>query len=172
VTVVVRPARADDEDFLREMVYEALYVPEGEPALPRDIVRTEPKLAALVDDFGSGALDHGVVAQDGGHPIGAAWVRYVDHGYGFVSDDIPEMTIAVIDGHRGQGTGTLMLLALMSAVEMHAPGVSLSCDRRNPARHLYDRFDFHVDREEPPHTVVMVRRFDEKELPAMAPLYP
>jgi GNAT superfamily N-acetyltransferase len=172
VTVVVRPARADDEDFLREIVYLALYVPDGGAPFPPDIVRTEPRLAALVDDFGSQPLDHGVVALDGPHPIGAAWVRLVDHGYGYVADDIPEMTIAVVEERRGQGVGTLMLLGLMSAVELHSPGISLSVDRRNPARHLYQRFDFHVDHEEPPDTLVMVRRFDEKELPALAPLVP
>jgi hypothetical protein len=172
VTVVVRPARADDEDFLREMVYEALFVPEGEAPFPRDVVRTEPKLAALVDGFGSAPLDHGVVALDGSHPIGAAWVRYVPGGYGYVSDDVPEMTIAVVEGRRGQGTGTLMLLGLMSAVEMHSPGVSLSVDRRNPARHLYERFDFKLHHEEPPVTLVMLRRFDEKDIPTPAPLFP
>jgi ribosomal protein S18 acetylase RimI-like enzyme len=89
-----------------------------------------------------------------------------------VADDIPEMTIAVVEARRGQGVGTLMLLGLMSAVELHSPGISLSVDRRNPARHLYARFDFMVDHEEAPDTVVMVRHFHEKEEPAMAPLMP
>jgi GNAT superfamily N-acetyltransferase len=89
-----------------------------------------------------------------------------------VADDIPEMTIATEPDRRGQGTGTLMLLGLMSAVELHAPGVSLSVDRRNRARHLYERFDFVVEREDPPDTVVMVRRFEEKDQPAMAPFVP
>ena len=113
-----------------------------------------------------------MVALDGTHPIGAAWVRLVPGGYGFVADDIPELTIGIVEGRRGQGIGTLMLLGLMPAVEMPAPGVSLSVDRRNPARHLYERFDFHEQRVDPPDTIVMVRDFEEKDHPGLAPLIP
>ena len=41
------PIKDSDEPFLWEMLYQALYVPEGQPPFPRDILR-EPDIACYV----------------------------------------------------------------------------------------------------------------------------
>ena len=77
MTLIVRPAKADDQDFLWAMLYESLFVAPGEEPYPESLVRTEPKLAGFVEGFGTNDHDHGTIAVDGGQLIGAAWVRVV-----------------------------------------------------------------------------------------------
>ncbi|MEM1252982.1 MAG: hypothetical protein AAGI69_11160 [Cyanobacteria bacterium P01_H01_bin.21] len=35
----IRPLTTEDESFLWEMLYQAIYIPEGQSALPREAVR-------------------------------------------------------------------------------------------------------------------------------------
>jgi GNAT superfamily N-acetyltransferase len=170
MALTVRPARASDEDFLWKMLHLSLFVPPGEDDFPETLVRTEPKLSGFVDGFGSSDDDHGSIAEDGGRLIGAAWVRHVADGYGFVEDDVPELAIAVVPDRRGEGVGGALLAAVIASIERVVPGLSLSCDDRNPARRLYERFGFEQVRFDEPHSVVMLRRFDHRELIPMAPM--
>ena len=62
-----------------------------------------------------------------------------DPGYGYVADEIPELTIAVAPQHRGRGIGSRLMRELLAA---DLPAVSLSCDPANPALRLYERLGF------------------------------
>lgn len=139
----IRSAAAEDEPFLVEMLYEALFVPPGKPPFSRDIVDT-PGLARYAKGFGHQSTDVGFVADNpAGLPIGAAWVRQLTEdnpGYGFVDGDTPELSIAVTPKHRGHGIGTALLEALVEVVLR----CSLSVDERNRAVSLYERFGFVV----------------------------
>jgi GNAT superfamily N-acetyltransferase len=91
--------------------------------------------------------DAGVVARAvGGAPIGAAWYRLFPSahpGYGFVAPDVPELSIRLLAGYRGQGVGSALLAALRQlATEQGYRALSLSVDRGNPARRLYARHGF------------------------------
>lgn len=154
--VEVRPATGDDQSFLTDMLYEALFVPPGAAPFDRAIVDAEG-LVEIHARFGTGRGDVGRVAVDrDGEPVGAAWARQLT-GYGFVDEHTPELSIAVVESHRGLGIGSALLLSLLDAV----PRVSLSVDRRNPARRLYERFGFRVVREDGDHTLVMLREGDD-----------
>ena len=170
MALIVRPAQAADEDFLRQMLHLSLFVPPGGDPFPEDLVRTEPKLAAMVDGFGTREGDHGSVAEEHGQPLGAAWVRRGTDSYGHVEDAIPELAIAVVPERRGEGIGGSLLAAVIAGVERTVPGISLSCDERNDARRLYERFGFEAVRLDEPHSVVMLRRFAHEDLIPMAPL--
>lgn len=105
-----------------------------------------PEIRRYLDAWGR-AGDTGMVAVDAdSRRLGAAWYRRfsVDaRGYGFVTPDIPELSIGVIPVARGQGVGTALLAALLATVrEQGQRGVSLSVDRQNPARRLYERHGF------------------------------
>lgn len=141
--ITIRPLTIHDVSTLWEMLYHALHVPPGGPAFPRDIVN-HPSLSRYVRDWGH-ADDHGCLAQDGEQPIGAAWLRRLtgaERGYGYIDDDTPELTIAVLPGYRGQGVGTQLLTALLALADDAYPAVSLSVSCDNPARHLYQRLGF------------------------------
>jgi GNAT superfamily N-acetyltransferase len=138
--VARRAATAGDQPFLRAMVFEALFVPPGADPFPPETV--DVPIAHYHEHFGDRPGDLGVIAEDAaGRPIGAAWVRRfpsTDPGYGFVDENTPELTIATMTSHRGQGVGTLLLQDLMAMLER----CSLSVDRRNRAMALYERLGF------------------------------
>ena len=140
VTLGFRNATCTDESFLWDMLYLALYVQPGDPPLPRSILR-EPAIARYVRDWGTRPGDQGLIAVEAGISIGAAWLRFFpasDPGYGYVSEAIPELSIAVLPDCRGKGIGSQLLDSLLDGV----PTVSLSCDPKNPAWKLYRRFGF------------------------------
>ena len=142
MTCRIRDASGADESFLVDMLYEALFVPPSAEPFPREIV-DRPDLARYVRGFGHRPGDVGVIAEDNGVPIGAAWVRQMslaDPGYGFVDDTTPELSIAVVSERRGHGVGTELLASLMRRLNR----CSLAVDERNPARRLYERLGFEV----------------------------
>jgi ribosomal protein S18 acetylase RimI-like enzyme len=143
MAITIRPLTVHDAPILWEMLYHALHVPPGDQALPCDIVN-HPSLSRYVTDWGR-ADDHGFLAQDGDQPIGAAWLRRLagaNRGYGYIDDDTPELTIAVLPSYRGQGIGTRLLTALLALADDAYQTVSLSVSCDNPARHLYERLGF------------------------------
>src|SRR4029077_1080027 len=89
--------------------------------------------------------DYGLVAEQDG-PVGAAWYRtYTEaiHGYGFVAEDVPELSIAVIASCRREGIGRRLLIDLIEAsVVQGYPALSLSVAENNPARGLYESAGF------------------------------
>ncbi len=132
-----------DEPFLWEMLYLALFVPEGKPPFPRDIL-TEPDIACYVQGWGRPG-DWGLLACDGKSPIGAIWLRQwsgVEKGYGYVSPVIPELSIALLPEYRNKGLGTRMLKTVISLSRERFSGLSLSVVESSPARRLYERMGF------------------------------
>lgn len=117
--------------------------PEG-PIRTVDEVMAEPQLAHYVAGWPRPG-DRGVIAEDGG-PVGAAWLRFFpdsDPGYGFVDAATPELSIGLMQQWRGQGIGTRLLDALLA--QARGGGVtriSLSVEKDNPARRLYERLGF------------------------------
>ena len=89
--------------------------------------------------------DYGLVAEQDA-PVGAAWYRtytQASHGYGFVAEDVPELSIAVIASRRHEGIGRRLLVALLNASDCQGyPSLSLSVAEANPARRLYESVGF------------------------------
>ncbi len=89
--------------------------------------------------------DFGLVAEQDG-PVGAAWYRtYTEasHGYGFVAEDVPELSIAVVASRRHEGIGRRLLVGLIDAsVAQGYSALSLSVREANPARGLYESAGF------------------------------
>lgn len=107
-------------------------------------VQTLPELARYAVDWGRTG-DLGCVALDDQQPLGAAWIRLwpdEDKGYGWIEDGIPELAIAVIPTHRGQGIGTELLRTLLAMAQRMYPAISLSVRSDNPAISLYKRLGF------------------------------
>jgi GNAT superfamily N-acetyltransferase len=157
----IRPLTEGDAPFLVEALYHAVFVAPGQPAPPRDIVR-EPGLALYVADWGSSPHDSGVLAHEEHEAVGAAWTRCrtgEGRGYGFVDEGIPELSIALLPGHRGMGIGSALLAACLEVARVRYPAVSLSVSLDNPARRLYVRSGFITVREEG-DSLVMLRTFD------------
>lgn len=154
--VTLRHWEPQDEPFLWDMLYLAIHVPDGHEAPPRSVLE-DPSIGHYLVEFGSRFGDDAVVAWDDDVAVGAAFCRRFnnDHpSYGFVSDDIPEVGMAVLPTHRGRGIGRALLTELL---DRH-PVMSLSVDTVNlRACALYESMGFFVVRSGGT-SVTMLRR--------------
>ncbi len=141
----IRAARPDDVAFLRQMSYEAARWNPDWPREPIDEVLAEPTIARYIQGWGRPG-DAGVVAEEGGEPIGAAWYRLFspeEPGFGFVDAAVPELAIAVVPLHRRRGVGTALLDALIERGRTDGhPALSLSVQVHNRSRLMYERAGF------------------------------
>jgi GNAT superfamily N-acetyltransferase len=104
---MLRDVDQQDTRFLRDMLRHAYHWRMGDPDLPA---------YRYVKSWGRPG-DAGVVAFTGPNPYGAAWYRLFPAsapGFGFVDEETPELTIAVVPSHRGHGTGGELLEALLA----------------------------------------------------------
>lgn len=141
----IRPMLPSNQPFLWEMMYQALFVEEGQEQYPRDVVY-RPEIARYVKDWGR-AGDLGFIAVDSqsNQLIGAVWSRLSspdDQGFAYVDDETPELGIALLPEYRGQGIGTALLKHLLEAAKNLYPAISLSVSPNNPAIRLYEKMGF------------------------------
>jgi ribosomal protein S18 acetylase RimI-like enzyme len=136
---------AEDLPFLREMVYEAAFWRTDVGRPPLDVALSEPDLAPYVRYWGRRG-DDGLIARIDGRPVGAVWVRRFDdddHGYGYVDERTPELSIAVASEHRGHGIGRCLAAAMLVQLRLQGTRqVSLSVETDNPALQLYESLGF------------------------------
>jgi beta-phosphoglucomutase-like phosphatase (HAD superfamily)/ribosomal protein S18 acetylase RimI-like enzyme len=162
--ITIRPLTVADAPILRDILYEAIYVPDDQPRPSRDIV-DHPSLAMYVQNWGR-PDDAGVVAVDSERHevVGAAWFRRFPKdapGYGFVEINTPELSIALLPQYRGQGIGSRLLTQLLEIARAQYAAISLSVDSNNPALRLYQRAGF--ERVGMYGTsLIMLRRFSEE----------
>jgi ribosomal protein S18 acetylase RimI-like enzyme len=141
--VVYRAATPADEPFLREMLW--LAYNWRDQSVAKDHWPDPDGPRRYVEGFGR-AGDGGVIAEAGGEPAGAAWYRLLpaaDAGYGYVADDIPEVTIGVAAAHRGRGVAAELLERLKAAAAAEGlRALSLSVEPDNRALRIYERAGF------------------------------
>ncbi|MGY4644164.1 N-acetyltransferase family protein [Cellulomonas sp. URHB0016] len=144
----LRDATDDDRDLLLDLLLEA-YNWTGEPRFTREWLTTDPHTARYLDgwkrpdDLGLVAVDHA------GAALGAVWARTLPAsapGFGYVADDVPELSMAVLPGARGRGVGAALLAGILDrARDAGRSAVSLSVEDGNTvARSLYERHGFVV----------------------------
>ena len=147
---MLRPVELRDVRFLRDMLRHAYYWRLDEDA--------ERPVYRYVQNWGRPG-DAGVLALEGPHAYGAAWYRLFtrdEPGFGFVDEQTPELTIAVVPSRRGKGAGKELLEALLAqAREAGFPAVSLSAAKEQVP--YYERFGFETVGESE-HAVTMLAR--------------
>jgi len=142
--VVLRDATADDLPALIDALHHAVNW-DGTERFTRSDLLAEPRLAGYVSGWPRPG-DFGVVAMSGPNAVGAAWCRLLlagEPGYGYVADDVPEVSMGVAAGWRGRGVGTALLGALIERARARGlRRISLSVEDGNRARGLYERAGF------------------------------
>ena len=153
--VRLREATAGDAAFIGEMLAEAASWdrPPGAPPPPLDDLLAVPQIADYLEGWGRRG-DAGMIAVQEGRPVGACWFRLMttEHpGYGFIAEDIPDIGLAMLPGHRDRGVGRRLLEATVALARrrgFRALGISVAEANRR-ARHLYESVGFvAVGREE------------------------
>ena len=134
---MIRPAGTGDVRFLGDMLRHAYYWHVGEdPDRP---------IARYVRGWGRPG-DAGVVAVEPSGPVGAAWYRRFperEAGFGFVDEQTPEVTIAVVPARRGRGLGKELMEALLEQARRDGiQRLSLSVEPGSSQEQFYARFGF------------------------------
>lgn len=145
-TYSLRQATELDTEFLEDMLVAAAEWNPSRPALGRERTLADPHLARYIEGWPRPG-DIGTVAVDAEHTcIGAAWLRFFDAdcpGYGFVSPDVPELAMGVLEPWRARGIGRAMLADVVRRASERGIGrISLSVERANPAQRLYESAGF------------------------------
>jgi len=143
--VTIRSASQADEAFLQAMsALTGSWRPGPSPSGPEELA-ADPHHARYLEGWGREG-DAGIVAEQNGRPVGAAWYRTFsvsEPGYGFLDPETPEISIAVDPDQRGRGVGTALLRALCERARRDGiAALSLSVERDNPALQLYERLGF------------------------------
>ena len=150
---MIRKGSHADVPFMRSMLAHAYGWRVN--ALDADI-----PLTRYVDNWGREG-DVVLIAHETGNRVGAAWVRLFresEPGYGFVDEQTPELSIAVVPSRRKHGLGQELLDALLekAKAEGHTQ-VSLSVEKDSPAVAFYERNGF-IATGESQGGLVMVRQ--------------
>ena len=139
--VMIRKLMTEERDLLRDFLYEAIFIPEGVEAPPRDIVE-RPELRIYYDDFGTGPADHCLVAETDGRVVGAVWTRIM-HDYGYVDDETPSFAISLYEEYRGRGIGTRMMDEMLTLLKRKGyKQASLAVQKANHAVRMYKKVGF------------------------------
>jgi len=132
---MLRPVQRDDARFLRDMLRHAYHWRLAEDP--------DQPVYRYVRAWGRPG-DAGVIAFEGRNVYGAAWYRLFrtdEPGFGFVDEQTPELTIAVVPSHRGRGTGAELLEALLARAKGDGfRKLSLSAERGQTA--FYEKHGF------------------------------
>ncbi|HET7572939.1 MAG TPA: GNAT family N-acetyltransferase [Gaiellaceae bacterium] len=138
---MLRPVDRQDARFLRDMLRHAYHWRLAQdPELP---------VYRYVQNWGRPG-DAGVISFEGRNVYGAAWYRLFperEPGFGFVDEDTPELTIAVVPSRRGHGTGAELLEALLERARRDGyHRLSLSAERGQTG--FYEKHGFQPLRED------------------------
>ncbi len=142
--------------LLNDFLYEAIFIPEGVQAPPRDIINA-PELQVYVQNFGTQEGDICFVAEVEGKIVGAVWVRIMED-YGHVEDGVPSFAISLYKDYRGLGIGTAMMKQMLEELKRRGyQKASLAVQKANYAVKMYKNVGFEIiDENEEEYIMVCV----------------
>lgn len=152
MTVTLREAQLSDLEFLREMLFEAVFwrPRPDKPSFEEGLAFSDVQKA--LEAWGERDGDTAVIADVDSTPVGAAWARLwtdEDHIIGYVDERTPTLGVAVHEDHRQQGIGRRLIEWMIErAAQDGISQISLSVSKDNHALALYRALGFEqtVDR--------------------------
>jgi len=135
---VIRKGSSADVPFMRSMLAHAY-------AWRVNAFDAEIPLTRYVENWGRPG-DLALIAHETGNRVGAAWLRRfpaAEAGYGFLDEQTPELSIAVVPSRRRHGVGQELLDALLEKARAEGhQAVSLSVEQNSAAVSFYERNGF------------------------------
>lgn len=139
----IRPIQPTETPLLKDFLYEAIFIPEGVAAPPRDIL-DDDSLQVYICNFGQLPDDRCLVAEVGDKIVGAIWSRIMKD-YGHIADDVPSIAISLYKEYRNLGIGTDMLQQMLELLKADGyKSVSLSVQKANYAMRMYQKAGFRI----------------------------
>ncbi len=153
---IIRPVKSQEYSLLDDFLYEAIFIPDGVEAPPREIINT-PELQVYVKDFGAGECDICFVAEVEEKIVGAVWVRIMDD-YGHVEEGVPSFAISLYKEYRGLGIGTSMMKQMLLELKQRGYNkASLAVQKANYAVKMYKKVGFEVVDENEEEYIMICR---------------
>lgn len=139
----IRAINEKEYGVLDDFLYEAIFIPQGAAAPPREIIY-QPELQVYVADFGKRKGDTALVAEVDNKIVGAVWVRIMED-YGHIDDDTPSFAISLYKGYRGRGIGTALMREMLSVLGKEGyKQASLAVQKENHAVKMYKKVGFEI----------------------------
>lgn len=152
----IRPMTSQEYSLLDDFLYEAIFIPEGVEAPPKDIIKA-PELQVYVESFGTHDGDICFVAEMSGKVVGAVWVRIMDD-YGHVEDGVPSFAISLYKKYRGCGIGTELMKRMLAELQTRGyMKASLAVQKENYAVRMYKKVGFEIIDENDEEYIMMWR---------------
>lgn len=152
----LRYLRLDENELLKDFLYEAIFIPEGVEPPAREIIE-QPELKLYYEEFGTGKADYCIVADDDGKVIGAVWTRIMND-YGHVDDETPSFAISLYKEYRGQGIGTKLMEQMLALLkEKGYKRASLAVQKANYAVKMYKNVGFKTVDENDEEYIMMCK---------------
>lgn len=143
MTYNIRKILESEYGFLDDFLYEAIFIPEGVEAPPREII-FKPELQVYIKNFGSYDSDYCLVAEVDNKIIGAVWVRIMND-YGHIDDQTPSFAISVFKDFRNMGVGTALMKNMLTLLkEQGYRHASLAVQKENYAVKMYKKVGFEI----------------------------
>lgn len=143
ISYSIRYMNNEETALLDDFLYEAIFIPEGVEAPPKEIIKA-PELQVYVDEFGTREGDVCFVAEVDKAVVGAVWVRIMDD-YGHVEDGVPSFAISLYKAYRSLGIGTAMMERMLAELRLRGyRRTSLAVQKANYAVRMYRHVGFEI----------------------------
>lgn len=140
---IIRAVTEQEYGVLEDFLYEAIFVPAGVPAPPRDIIK-QPELQVYIAGFGSQKSDIGLVAEADHRIVGAVWVRIMED-YGHIDNETPSFAISLYPDYRNRGIGTALMTEMLRTLRQAGyRQASLAVQKANYAVKMYQKLGFRI----------------------------
>lgn len=156
MNIKIRKLKDGEQAFLEDFLYEAIFIPEGVEAPPRNIIEL-PELQVYITDFGKAPDDICFLAEVDGKVAGAVWVRVMED-YGHLEEGVPSFAISLYKEYRGQGIGTELMKRMLQELEGRGyEKASLAVQKANYAVRMYQKVGFEIVGENEEEYLMMWR---------------
>ena len=159
-TLKLRKSLDNDFDFIREMLYEAVFWRESGTKPTFEEGLAYPDVAKAIKDWGKHDGDTAVIATVDSKPVGAAWFRYWSDSNtirGYYDENVPVAVIGLHGDYRHQGIGKKMMQWLVDYAKNNSiDKISLAVTKDNYAINLYRQQGF-KEHEDMGDWFIMVR---------------
>ena len=139
----IRELKQTEYAVLEDFLYEAIFIPKGVEAPPREIIY-QPELQVYIAEFGTKKGDIALAAEENGIIVGAVWVRLMND-YGHIDDKTPSFAISLYKEYRNKGIGTALMKEMLIRLKKEGyKQASLAVQTKNYAVKMYEKVGFEI----------------------------